>query len=293
MLALDAMNGQAPEVYVVLTTRSTIQDPAAYYNGRRELVRELRRDFGSIEYACLVEFSTGRGPLAGGRRRPHWNLLLKGVTTDDVPRVRAVVERTWCQLEDADPKAQHVGPVHAIGGLMRYLALHFQKEDQSPPEGWKGQRFNCSRGYFDGMTRAEARAEAQDSLFEKRALWRAQRDGLEGDEAEDRVDLAWDRRFTTSWRLYDPGSYDKRQAAAVEAAQGAPVRSEDPSGAGGHPRLADQPGEGSEAQAESTVPPTPASWSWWSSTREEVSNGRCDPGPVHVPELRPDRAEPG
>ena len=43
---------------------------------------------------------------------------------------------------------------------MRYLALHFQKESQSPPKGWPGHRFTSSRGYFpDGAVAARERAK--------------------------------------------------------------------------------------------------------------------------------------
>jgi hypothetical protein len=180
MLALDAIDGRGPEVYVVLTTRSTVQDQDAYEAGRRELLRLLRDVFGRhIEYASILEFSTGRADRSGGRRRPHWNLLLKGVTADDVELVRLCVALTWCAIEDADVKAQHVGTVYEGGGLMRYLALHFQKEDQSPPEGWSGQRFNCSRLYFGELTRRVARARARESLRWKRELWKAERAGNE------------------------------------------------------------------------------------------------------------------
>jgi len=178
MLGLDAIDGRGPEVYVVLTTRSTVQEQASYQVARQEFVRELRREFGrDVEYACLLEFTTGRGVLSGGERRPHWNYLLKGVGVEDMDRVRACVERSWCRLEDADPKAQHVGSVYAAGGLMKYLALHFLKQSQQPPEGWRGQRFNCSRNYFAPYSRRVARQHARESIRWKRELWRAREHG--------------------------------------------------------------------------------------------------------------------
>jgi hypothetical protein len=81
----------------------------------------------------------------------------------------------WCRHVDAEPQAQHAQPIYAAGGLMRYLALHFQKASQQPPEGFTGQRFNCSRGYFTGCTRAVARRRAREALRLKRELWKAAR----------------------------------------------------------------------------------------------------------------------
>jgi hypothetical protein len=182
-------------------------------------MRHLRKRWPLAEYACLLEFTTGYGPLSGGRRRPHWNLLLKGIPLDDLDEARALIVEVWCRNVDAKPAGQHVGPVREAGGLMRYLALHFQKESQSPPAGFRGQRFNCSRGYFTSMTRAEARVEAKAALWDKRQLHRALELGLVGDEAEDFVDAAYLAADGVEWRLYSepkpadaPEQRDRRPA---------------------------------------------------------------------------------
>ncbi|MGC2652120.1 MAG: hypothetical protein WA317_00635, partial [Mycobacterium sp.] len=202
MLALDAMEGDAPECWAVLTTRTATLDMAVFYRGRAKVIKAVRRRWPEAEYASLLEFTTGYGPRSGGRRRPHWNLLVKGVRSVDVDELREVIVRVWCGQVDAGEAGQHVGLVRDCAGLMRYIALHFQKESQAPPEGFRGQRFNCSRGYFTGRTRAEARELARESLWLKRQLHRAGELGLEGDDAEDWIDDQLAREGLPEWRLY-------------------------------------------------------------------------------------------
>lgn len=170
MLALDALDHGAPEVWACLTTRSDDPAPASFYRAREKVRKALRRRWPQCQDSTLVEFTTGYGPRSGGRRRPHWNALLKGVPTSDVEEARAVVARIWCGQVDAEESRQHVGPVSNAGGLMRYLALHFQKESQAPPKGWKGHRFVSSRGYFPGGVPG-ARERAKESLRLGRAVY--------------------------------------------------------------------------------------------------------------------------
>jgi hypothetical protein len=128
--------------------------------------------------------------------------MLKGVTVDDIPAIRALVAAEWCPRVGGKPQAQHVGKIAEAGGLMRYIALHFQKESQAPPRGFKGQRFNCSRGYFTGRSRAEMRLRARDSLREKRALRRALEAGYEGREAEAMAAEELADARATVWTIY-------------------------------------------------------------------------------------------
>jgi hypothetical protein len=54
---------------------------------------------------------------------------------------------------------------------MRYLALHFQKESQQPPRGWRSHRFTTTRGYLaEPMEQARDRARA--ALRFRRELWK-------------------------------------------------------------------------------------------------------------------------
>lgn len=170
MLSLDALDHGAPEVWACLTTRSAEPSPASFYRAREKVRKALRRRWPECQDATLVEFTTGYGQRSGGLRRPHWNALLKGVPVADVQEAYEVVARVWTGQVDAEASRQHVGPVADAGGLMRYLALHFQKESQSPPKGWRGHRFVASRGYFPKGAPA-ARQRAKESLKVGRAVF--------------------------------------------------------------------------------------------------------------------------
>ena len=210
MLALDALENGAPEVWACLTTRSADPRPSSFYDARKQVRKALRRRWPDCQDSTLVEFTTGYGPRAGGRRRPHWNALLKGVPVDDVEHAREVIARVWCGQVDAEPARQHVGAVSDAGGLMRYLALHFQKESQSPPKGWRGHRFTSSRGYFpDGA--AAARERAKRSLRLGRAVhwanavsesdWLDHGHVLDGEELEDLIEQRLLEEAARSWSM--------------------------------------------------------------------------------------------
>lgn len=200
LLALDALAGNAPQIWACLTTRSSNPDPAAFYRAREKVIRALRRRWPGVEYAALVEFTTGYASRSGGKRRPHWNLLLKGIGPADLEEAGGIILRVWCNQVDALPKSQHVGEVQEFGGLMRYLALHFQKESQAPPRGWRGHRFLKSRGYLETST-PQAREAAKKSLRHKRELWKAIKLGHEGLEAEVVAQAAIVVAESVTWRM--------------------------------------------------------------------------------------------
>lgn len=199
MLTLDAAEN-APTMWFVLTTRSTDPDPRAFYRSREQLFKALRRCWANAEWACLLEFTTGYGPRSGGKRRPHFNVLLKNVPASAVDEVRAIVERVWCAREDALPSGQYVDLVNDAEGVMRYLALHFQKESQRPPAGWRGHRFIKSRGYFPEGA-AVAREAARAAIRERREFRKAALQGLTGEAAEAVVQAALAIAEMTSWKL--------------------------------------------------------------------------------------------
>ncbi len=208
MLALDACEGQAPELWCVLGTRIATTDTAAFYPALKEVMRRLRAIWPAAEYASLLEYTTGYGPRADGERRPHWNLLIKGIPGSARKRAREVIVSAWCDnvprvpvrgwhppmslrtQAGAEPGAQLVKTVHEFGGLARYIALHFQKESQRPPQGFRGQRFNCSRGYFTGRTRAEMRELARDVIRDRQLRHKAEQALAEaGDTRDQAVEL--------------------------------------------------------------------------------------------------------
>jgi hypothetical protein len=226
LLALDALHGSAPAIWACLGTRTATLDPRPFYDARRLVMRALKRRWPEVEYACLVEFTTGYGPRSGGRRRPHWNLLLKGIPAADVDLARELVARVWCQHVDAAPGAQYVGVVSETGGLMRYLAHHFQKESQAPPPGWRGHRFIKSRGYLWAATPAARRA-AREALRLKRELHRAHGRGLTGTDAEAAAASALGLAAATTWELVHhtrpPAPADPGAPASVDAVVSAHV----------------------------------------------------------------------
>ncbi len=171
VLALDAMASGGPAVWAVLTTRTAERDPAPFYRARAKVMKALKRRWPDVQYAAQVEFTTGYSARSQGRRRPHWNLLLKGIPAADVHEAREVAVRVWCARVDAVPAGQYVDLVEHVGGLMRYLALHFAKPAQAPPHGWRGHRFLHSRGYFEGGI-AAARVQARDALQTRREVWK-------------------------------------------------------------------------------------------------------------------------
>jgi hypothetical protein len=219
VLALDAMNGVAPEIYAVLTTRSRSLNPADFYESRRQVLRALKRRWPTVEYCCIVEFTTGRAGTSGGCRRVHFNLLLKGIPAADAADACELIERVWCAREDAEPWAQYAAPVAHEGGLLRYLALHFLKESQRPPEGWKGHRVTRSRGYLTLPT-WRARAEAKAALRLKREIYKAECAGYEAGEVLAVAELAVLAAASVEWQLVEIEVSDAGELVRIRPALG-------------------------------------------------------------------------
>jgi len=207
------MTNSPPTVWTVTTTRSTVASMAEYKTARRAVMRSVRRRWPNAECATLIEFQSGTGTRSGGKRRPHWNDLWKGIPVDDAAELRAVMDAAWCSRIDGLPRGQHVGTVQEVGGLMRYLALHFQKESQQPPKGWRGHRFTQSRGYL-AVPMEHARAEAREALHLRREIWKVTQETVDTPEGEqpllallDTPELdalaqsRHDRRQALTWRL--------------------------------------------------------------------------------------------
>jgi len=188
LLALDGLYGVPPAWWVVLTTQHTAASQARYRSWW-----EVAKRAAGCPTARLLEFTTGLGPRSGGERRPHWNVLLKG----GQDQAEAMLD-AWRAVSGST--AGYVGEVADVGGLLRYLALHFQKESQRPPAGWKGQRLTISRDYLWTETRY-ARELAKRSLRLKRELWRAEQQGLTGAAVLDRAELELARKESVRWRM--------------------------------------------------------------------------------------------
>lgn len=193
LLTIDATVGTSPTVLAILTTRTATADPKPFYRARSELYRALKARYGpQVAYAALVEFTTGYGPASGGKRRPHWNLLLKGLPVDQIDDVREVIVSTWCRHVDALPQGQYVEALNDAAAAVRYVGNHFQKASQHPPKGWKGHRFTRSRNYLWTDT-ATARSEAKEKVQTERELWKAEQHyEAAGITPQDRYDLGID-----------------------------------------------------------------------------------------------------
>jgi hypothetical protein len=177
MLTLDALTGDRPTLYAVLTAREHLTRADC----RRHLdhvLRALRRRWPEAQWFVQVEFQR-RGAL-------HLNLAIKRVPVDQAEDAGRVVIEAWCRRVDAEPVGQWAEPIEDALAVTRYMSkmlAHGLKAEQAPPIGWKGHRTSHTLGYFAQGTVA-ARAAARDSLKEKRALHRARKSGLSGVEAE-------------------------------------------------------------------------------------------------------------
>jgi hypothetical protein len=186
MLVLDALEGgNAPQLIAILTTRTATLDMAAFKLARQRMTKLVRKRWPQAEYAYEVEYTTGYGPRSGGDRRPHWNWFWKGIPRGDWSVASWLMVTTWCLYVDAEPHAQYVDLIRNEVGLTKYVTEHFMKASQRPPEGFTGQRFCCSRGYFgEGVTVTTARARARESLRHKREIWKATEAGFDAHDAE-------------------------------------------------------------------------------------------------------------
>lgn len=191
VLSLDAVKGDAPTLLLVLTTRKHGPEGLrASVRSREVVARSLERRWPTVRWCSVLEFQTGEGTRSGGLRRPHWNYVLKGVPAGDVEEVEDVAARVWCPRMDAEPQAQAARQLSEVGGLMRYLALHFHKPSQAPPAWFRGHRVTHSRassrrpdGAYFAAGIAVAREEARMALRIRRHLHSAEAAGLVGEEA--------------------------------------------------------------------------------------------------------------
>lgn len=299
MLSLDALDDPQPLLLAIVGTGRATDDPKPFYAGKREVMRALRGRFGrQVEYVGLVEWTTGKGLRSGGQRRPHWNLFIKGIDPSDLDEARGIVRSKWCgNVPDAEPEAQYVEQLRDVGAAAQYVAMHFHKRDQAPPEGWKGQRFNASVAYFRGRTRAEMRKLARADLQREREIWKVGQAAPDLDLAtvlEIAEELLW-RHAERTWTLL---AVDPIRAERLLAGQSDPPRSPNghvqPTGSAfsgdlraseRHPKglgraAGGQPGDGSDPRSggQSNAPATPGDpvCDTWTG-REGVSHGGRDP----------------
>lgn len=164
MLRLDAEHHSTPRYVLTLTSAEPVDDAKAYTEACRFFWRDWRKRWGAVEFCGFVEWTTGKAPTSGGLRRMHSHWLVK-CDPLDVAEVEAWVSATWRKYWGAW-RVQLAELKHA-GGVVGYLALHHEKIEQAPPEGWTGRRLRPSRGYF-AVSGREMRARARLWLAEYR-----------------------------------------------------------------------------------------------------------------------------
>jgi hypothetical protein len=205
MLELDVHRGPGPEILLVLTTPAVTLDMSRFYGPLQQVMRALRLRW-PVRYCSLLEYTTGHAPRSGGQRRPHLNVLLKGVAPQDADPVRELVHRVWCPQTGAVPEATYAAPIRDVGGLSKYVAAHFQKTSQRPPDGFKGQRFNPSKGrwrYWNGdLSTADMREQASRALALEALRYQGELKGLTGAELEAWITAEMERRDQLDWSVY-------------------------------------------------------------------------------------------
>ena len=193
-LTLDALSGEAPTVWVVLTAREHLS--RSQLNEHLRMARQwLKRRGWRVEWFVQVEFQR-RGAL-------HANLLVKGVAAEDAERFLGELRGYWCDRVDAEPVGQWAEAIADALAVSRYcskMLAHGLKREQAPPIGWRGHRTSHTRGYF-GRPMWQVRRDARESLQAKRELRRALDLGLTGAEVEVEVAARLARAERTEWQL--------------------------------------------------------------------------------------------
>lgn len=215
LLGLDAVEGFAPTLFGVLTQPSPAPEQKRYYKSRALVRAALKADWPEVEIAWLLEFTTGEGRSSQGLRRPHWNMLIKGVPTSDLEHARAAINGVWCQRESASEDAQYLEPIEDVEAAIRYIAAHFQKESQRPPAGWTGHRFTATRGYLWQRT-PDAREAAKLQLAYERSLWRLREVMPEADDEllRDQAEQEVTERASLTWTMLHGQHRAEREASA-------------------------------------------------------------------------------
>lgn len=161
VLVLDA-RVEPPTVAVTLTTHDPLTTAATFRAGNAVVWRRLRRLFGEVEYAGMIEHTTGKAARSGGHRRVHSHNLVKGVPVDQVLDVERIVRESWSKVTGA--VVVEVAALISPGAALGYLSLHHRKPEQAAPDEWSGKTFRPSQGYFHrpvAELREQARAELQ------------------------------------------------------------------------------------------------------------------------------------
>jgi hypothetical protein len=215
MLLLDNCEGEAPEVTSCFTSNLAKQSLSAFYRAREDVVRALRRNgFPDARYVMRLHYTPGYGPRSGGRRRPHWHGMWKGIPRDRAEEARDVAVPVWCdslnrqasrkagrEVVVARPQGQYFAAIDNASAMLLYVTTHFGKTDQLPPKTFRGHQFTSSRDYFNGCTVKVARARARESRTRAQVTCRAEAAGIDGHDLALVVEVELRERAKAIWVL--------------------------------------------------------------------------------------------
>jgi hypothetical protein len=238
MLVLDALEGDAPTLGLLLTARTwpSREELRRTYD---KLGRALRRRWPEFRWYIDKE-KQNRGAI-------HAHALLKGIPTDEESMRLAyeIITRIWCDRHDAIAypyETREKGPQGLVrladaGGFIRYLQkelAHSTKNNQALPLGFRGHRVTHSRprkdgtpGYFSLGTEA-TRERARASIRERRLAYRLTQLGITGDQAQDVITAELER--PRQWAMTEV-AYPQSQSRRLDRERQALYKTPAPEGA--------------------------------------------------------------
>ena len=204
MVYLDALV-EAPTYAITLTTRAPVWDGARYREGKAQLMRTLRGEYGRVESLEFIEQTTGKSPRSGGHRRGHGHNLIKGIPLGDTLCIERLALEVWRRTVGA--WHVNIAELRSAGGAVAYLTLNLalekHKAAQAPIDLPKGTRtLRATRGYWSRPV-DELRAEPNEYHLRRRVAWRLREEGVPAELVDLAVDSALEaRREATSvvWR---------------------------------------------------------------------------------------------
>lgn len=161
MFALSASADPTPPTHALTTTTQRWLTSGELRETTHQFAARVRREVApTFQYAWVREWSTGRAATSGGVRRTHYHWLLKGLDADAIARTTRLASEVWKRRSGA--WRVQTKPLWDVGGFGRYMAglvRHHLKEEQRPPEGWRGRRTGTSQRFYS-LPAAELRARA-------------------------------------------------------------------------------------------------------------------------------------
>jgi hypothetical protein len=245
MVFEDALVEQ-PKYAITLSTRSPVWDGGRYREGKAQLLREFRSEFGRVEMLEFMEQTSGQAPRSGGHKRGHGHNLVK---MDDGGLV-LVLEKLTRSIWKRALGAWQVSVVElaSAGGAVRYLTLNLALEKgkavQAPVDLPKGTRtLRPTRGYWSVPVQ-----ELREKAREENALRRL-RHSLMSELVDDRgeidreffdlaLEVEWEKQKARTWelwkvkelagsRIFEPVEQVERQSNGGLAAGVSPLASAD------------------------------------------------------------------